>query len=128
MLRGRCYQHESVPYEALDGIIESLTAYLRACPLAEAMALVPPEAGAMARVFPVMLQVEAVARAARPEMEDPEPSAQRHLAFAALRELLTRIARRHTLVLHIDDLHWADADSMRSLEALLAPARPTARS
>ena len=78
----------------------------------------------MARAFPVMLQVEAVARAARNEMEDPEPSAQRHLAFSALRELLTRIAQRHALVLHIDDLHWADADSMRLLEALLRPPDP----
>ena len=67
VLRGRCYQHESVPYEALDGIIDSLSAYLRALPAAQAAALVPPEAGALARAFPVMRQVEAVARAARDE-------------------------------------------------------------
>ena len=124
VLRGRCYQHESVPYEALDGIIESLSTYLRARPPAQAAALLPPEAGALARVFPVMRQVEAVARAARNELEDLEPSAQRLLAFSALRELLTRIAQRHTLVLHIDDLHWADADSVRLLEALLRPPDP----
>ena len=121
ILRGRCYQHESVPYEALDGIIESLSAYLRARPPAQAAALLPPEVGALARVFPVMLQVDAVARAARNETDDPEPSAQRRKAFSALRELLTRIAQRHALVLHVDDLHWADADSMRLLEALLRP-------
>ena len=94
------------------------------CPPAQATALVPPEAGALARVFPVMLQVEAVARAARPEVGGSGAIRQRHLAFSALRELLTRIAQRHTLVLHIDDLHWADADSMRSLEALLRPPDP----
>ena len=64
VLRGRCYQHESVPYEALDGIIESLSTYLRALPR-QAAALVPPEAGVLARAFPVMRQVEAVARTAR---------------------------------------------------------------
>ena len=41
VLRGRCYQHESVPYEALDGIIDSLSTYLRALPPAQAAALVP---------------------------------------------------------------------------------------
>ena len=59
-----------------------------------------------------------------PTKENPEPSAQRRLAFSALRELLTRIAERHPLVLHIDDLHWADADSMLVLEALLRPPDP----
>jgi len=38
VLRGRCYQQESVPYEAVDGIIESLSTYLRARPPAQARA------------------------------------------------------------------------------------------
>ena len=71
-----------------------------------------------------MLQVEAVRAAPRARSENPEPFAQRRLAFSALRELLTRIAQRHALVLHIDDLHWADADSLRLLEALLRPPDP----
>ena len=121
VLRGRCYQHESVPYEALDGIVDSLSLHLRALPPAQAAALVPPDAGALARAFPVMQQVKAVARAPRAAMEHADPSAQRRLAFSALRELLTRIAQRHPLVLHIDDLHWADADSMLVLDALLRP-------
>jgi hypothetical protein len=124
VLRGRCYQHESVAYEALDGIIDSLSAYLCALPPAQAAALVPPASGALARAFPVMLQVEAVARAAHLAMENPEPSMQRRQAFSVLRELLTRIAQRHTLVLFIDDLHWADADSMLLLEAVLRPPDP----
>ena len=65
ILRGRCYQHESVPYEALDGIIDSLSLHLRALPPAQAAALVPPDAGALARAFPVMRQVKAIARAPR---------------------------------------------------------------
>ena len=42
VLRGRCYHHESVPYEALDGIIDSLSAYLRALPAAQAAVTHPP--------------------------------------------------------------------------------------
>ena len=72
----------------------------------------------------MLRQVEAVARAARDERADREPLAQRRLAFAALRELLTRMAERHALVLYIDDLHWADADSVLVLEALLRPPDP----
>ena len=126
VLRGRCYQHESVAYGGVDGIIDSLTAYLRALPPSQAAALVPAEADALAQAFPALLQVEAVARTVRPAAETPEPSTQRRLAFSALRELLTRIARRHTLVLLIDDLHWADVDSMLLLDDLLRPPNPPA--
>ena len=121
VLRGRCYQHESVAYGGIDGIIDGLTTYLRTLPPDQATALVPPEADALARAFPAMLQVEAVARTARPGAESPEPSTQRRLAFSALRELLARIATRHALVLLIDDLHWGDVDSLLLLDDLLRP-------
>ena len=124
VLRGRCYQHESVPYEALDGIVESLSAYLRGLPPAHTWALLPSEAGVLVRVFPTLLQVAAIADSERGDSDDPSPSAQRHLAFQALREILTRIAQRRALVLYVDDLHWADADSIRLLEALVRPPEP----
>lgn len=124
VLRGRCYEHESVPYKALDGIIDSLSAYLSSLPPFRTAELIPREIGALARAFPVMLRVEAVASAARSEVENPDPSAQRRLAFSALRELLGRIAARDALVLYIDDLHWADSDSTLLLGDLLRPPGP----
>jgi serine/threonine protein kinase/tetratricopeptide (TPR) repeat protein len=121
VLEGRCYERESVPYKALDGVVDSLTRYLLSLPEVEAEALMPPEVLALARLFPVMLQVDAVFNAPPREQKIPDPFTLRREAFAALRQLLGRICERQPLVLYIDDLQWSDADSTSLLEDLLGP-------
>ena len=78
---------------------------------------------ALPRLFPVMLRVAAIARACRERAPAvSEPFLLRRLAFAVLRELLARIARRHRLVvIVVDDLQWADVDGALLLEELLRP-------
>ena len=121
ILQGRCYERESVPYKALDGVVDSLSKHLASLRRAKAESLMPRNRAALARVFPVMLQVDSIfdARSAQPETIDL--FTLRRQAFDALRELLVNIARRQPLVLYIDDLQWADADSTFLLEELLRP-------
>ncbi|MDX6444856.1 MAG: eukaryotic-like serine/threonine-protein kinase [Blastocatellia bacterium] len=121
ILQGRCYERESVLYKALDGVVDSLSKHLASLRHGRAEALMPKNSLALARVFPVMLQVDSIfnARSARPETADL--FTLRRQAFAALQELLGRIASRQPLVIYIDDLQWADADSTFLLEDLLRP-------
>ncbi|HEY0407395.1 MAG TPA: protein kinase [Pyrinomonadaceae bacterium] len=122
ILEGRCYERESVPYKALDGVIDSLSKYLLSLPQETAETLLARDVLALARLFPVMLQVEAVAQAPRAQQQEtPDPLVLRRRAFDALRELLMRIAERHHLIIYIDDLQWADADSIALLEDMLRP-------
>jgi serine/threonine protein kinase len=121
VLQGRCYERESVPYKGLDGVVDSLSKFLASKRRARAESFMPRNRTALARVFPVMLQVDAIfdARSAHPDAIDL--FTLRRQAFGALREILSRIATHQPLVIYIDDLQWADADSTLLLEDLLRP-------
>ena len=125
VLVGRCYENESVPYKALDGVIDSLSQYLAGVAPDFAATLVPAETPALARVFPVLLRTKAVADLP-PAEPGADPVVLRRRAFAALREILARICAVHPVVIFIDDLHWADADSAVLLEELLLHANAPA--
>lgn len=125
ILQGRCYEQESVPYKALDTSIEALVAYLLGLSEPALTHLLPHDGWALERVFPAFRRVDALAKLAAQPRLSPEPRELRKTAFAALRELLSRMSRSVHVVLHIDDLQWGDVESADLLEQVLrAPDAP----
>ncbi len=57
---GRCYEGESVPFKALDAVIDAIAGYLRNQPEL-ARAVVPDEIDALAHLFPTLRRAAAVA-------------------------------------------------------------------
>jgi hypothetical protein len=119
ILQGRCYERESVPYKALDGVVDNLSKHLASMRDLRTAALMPRNAPALSRVFPVLLQVDAIFDERATRHETGDLFTLRRQAFGALRELLTALARRQPLIIWIDDLQWADTDSILLLEDLL---------
>ncbi|MCG8420436.1 MAG: protein kinase [Proteobacteria bacterium] len=123
-LLSRCYPRESVPYKAVDAAIDTLTHWLADRSQDEIADLLPDDVSILSRMFPVLRRVHAIARAARPIVDQTSPRQLRARALSVLAELIRRIAARRPLVLVIDDIQWADGDSRSLLEALLAPLDP----
>ncbi|HEX3760466.1 MAG TPA: AAA family ATPase [Kofleriaceae bacterium] len=126
VLAGRCCERESVPYKAIDGVIEALARWLSGKTDDAIRALAPPRAELLARVFPALTQLagDPLAGPASGLAAEPTrvaPGDERRDLFEALRVLLGRIGQHGRLVIAIDDLQWADADSLALLTALLRP-------
>jgi eukaryotic-like serine/threonine-protein kinase len=119
VLRGRCFERETVPYKALDGIVDDLAVHLAELHDAQAEALLPSDAKLLVQVFPVLSRVRSIDALPAPRAL-PDFNVQRDQTFGALREILARLCLERPLLLLIDDLHWSDLDSMAWLGDLLA--------
>ena len=118
ILEGRCSERESVPYKALDSLVDHLTQYLRTLPDDDLLDGLPRDCAALARLFPALRRVDAMELMHRSSRTGDAQELRRR-ASLAFRQLLAHIGARHPLVLVIDDLQWTDADSAVLLGELL---------
>ena len=123
---GRCHDRESLPYKAVDGLIDDLARFLRRLPTVEAARLLPRDTALLARLFPVLLRVPEVERARARTTAPHDAIEVRRRATTALRDLLATIADRTPLVLVVDDLQWGDQDSALLFQEIMRPPDPPA--
>ncbi|HEX5101130.1 MAG TPA: protein kinase [Polyangiaceae bacterium] len=122
-LRSRCHPQEALAFNALDGFIDELSREVTHVLGPEDRALPPGQHAALTQVFPVLAKALGLDTFA-PLSEVPDRE-KRHQAFAAIRELLNRVATRRRVVVWLDDLQWGDQDSGMLLRDLLrASAHP----
>jgi serine/threonine protein kinase len=124
VLRGRCHERESLSYKAFDTVIDHLSHFLLGLSPERVHNLLPEDVDLLTRLFPVLRRVPGI-QTARP-LGGLDPQELRQRAFAVLRELLRRIADWRPVVLYIDDLQWADPDSLELLvEVTREPDAPS---
>jgi DNA-binding SARP family transcriptional activator/tetratricopeptide (TPR) repeat protein len=113
VLLGRCDEHALVPFHPW---VEALERLLDALPAADADHWLTAHDGALARLLPARSAAQVAAGGPR----------ERYLAFELVRALLDDVAARWPALLVLDDVHWADADSLSLLRHLAraAPRRP----
>jgi serine/threonine protein kinase len=118
LLSGTCRERESVPYKAIDGVIDDLSRHLAARPPAEIAELLPPEMGQLAETFPVLQRIPTVSRL---ETESRSPREAIAPALGAIREILRRLSQHQPVVITVEDLQWADHDGLNLLREILQP-------
>ncbi len=120
LLTARCYERELVPFKALDGLVDVLTHVLRKMDGAVLEKMIPQRAAVLLQAFPVLGRVPLIAHAPQ-EHVGPDPREVRASMFAVFRQLLRALGERAPIIAFVDDLQWADADSLALLSEVLRP-------
>lgn len=114
ILLGHSYEETLVPYQPF---VEALGHYVAGCPVDELRLQVGTRRAALAKLVPELTGTE---EAASSRGDDPE--GERYALFDAVASLLREAAHARSLVLVLDDLHWADAPSLLLLRHVVRSA------
>ncbi|HEX4355845.1 MAG TPA: protein kinase, partial [Polyangiales bacterium] len=123
VLSGSCHERERVAYKAFDAAIDELGRKLERLSHEQCARLAPKHVTALVSLFPVLGRLADCADGQKWGLP-PDPITLRRHAYAALRDLLHRMSERAPVVLLLDDLHWADVESLELLGALIRPPDP----
>jgi hypothetical protein len=116
VLRGRCSEHETVPFATIDAIVDQLARKLSAAEDNLHASLDPKEIARLEEAFPVFSGVRQSLDATSAVMSAiSDPQERLRLVAEALSSVLTKLAERHPLALVIDDAQWAEEDGTRLL-------------
>jgi serine/threonine protein kinase len=120
LLTGRCYERELVPFKAVDGLVDVLTGLLRQLDPDTLGRIIPDRAAVLLQAFPVLGRIPLIAHAPHQHV-GPDPREVRASMFVVFRQLLRALGERAPIVAYVDDLQWADADSLALLSEVLRP-------
>lgn len=125
ILGGRCHGWESLPFNAIDAIIDSVARAVR-LERSPAVEEVMKRAVAMTQLFPTLSFGSVVNSDDETVVLPPTPQRVMAMAVTELHELLTAMARARPIVLFLDDAQWGDYQSAEIFQRLLdvAPTPP----
>jgi DNA-binding SARP family transcriptional activator len=104
----------NVPYQP---VIEWLEFLVRSCDRGTLERCLGRTAGDLARLTPAVAELTGT-----PSSEQRDPESDRFALQRAVRETLGRLARVQPLLLVLDDLHWADGETLHLLRRLARTA------
>ncbi|MCE9571637.1 MAG: AAA family ATPase, partial [Deltaproteobacteria bacterium] len=119
VLAGRCHDRELVPYPAIESMIDALALELLARPRAEAEALIPHNVAALARLFPTLRRVPAIAEPPVPGLVPRDQAELRRRAVGACADLIQALAGDRVPVMFLDDMQWSGDDTNHVLGELV---------
>ena len=130
VIEARCYERESVPHKALDGVVDALVAEIAALPAPVRDTIPRADVEALGRLFPsarrLAGELDGEGGGEDTAVSEADARGLRRQAAEALRRVLGRFAQRRPLVIHIDDFQWSDIDSLpllsRPLSGVACPA------